>query len=51
MDAKVADIWEEGAIKACQEFNVPAYTKEWSKLVTSPQVDAVIICSPTDQVG
>jgi myo-inositol 2-dehydrogenase/D-chiro-inositol 1-dehydrogenase len=45
----VADIIDEAARSACNDFGVPTSTRDWLELVRSPDVEAVIICSPTDQ--
>jgi len=45
----ISDIWEEGAKKACETFNIPRWTKDPNELINDPEVEAVLICSPTDQ--
>lgn len=47
---QVADIFEAAATAACNDFGVPSWTKDPMELINSENVDAVIICSPTDQV-
>jgi hypothetical protein len=34
----------------CGCAGIPRYVKDYKDLIASPDVDAVLICSPTDQV-
>jgi len=43
----VMDILEE-SISIAHEFNIPVFVKTFDELLTIPELDAVIICSPTD---
>jgi myo-inositol 2-dehydrogenase/D-chiro-inositol 1-dehydrogenase len=45
----ICDIFEAAALAAVNDFGVPAWTKDWREVINSDNVDAVIICSPTDQ--
>ena len=45
----MADIWEEGAKQVCDQYGIPKYVKDYKDLIADPEVDAVLICSPTDQ--
>lgn len=47
---QVADIWEEGAKQVTEQYGIPKYVTDYKDLIASPDVDAVLICSPTDQV-
>lgn len=47
---QVADIWEEGARQVTEQYGIPKYVTDYKDLIASPDVDAVLICSPTDQV-
>lgn len=44
----IADFVEQAAQAAANEFRIPRSVKDWREVVHSPQVDAVIICSPSD---
>lgn len=46
----MADIWEEGARQVSEQYGIPKYVTDYKDLIASPEVDAVLICSPTDQV-
>jgi len=46
----VADIWEEGARQVTEQYGIPKYVTDYKDLIASPDVEAVLICSPTDQV-
>jgi len=41
------DLLEESR-KIAEEFNVPVFVKTYDELLTVPELDAVVICSPTD---
>ena len=43
----VMDVFDESKAIA-NEFNVPAFVKDFDELLAVPGVDAVVICSPTD---
>eukprot|EP00624_Nannochloropsis_granulata_P006950 evm.model.NODE_5579_length_11332_cov_19.341246.4 len=45
----VADIWEDGARQVCEQYGIPKYVKDYKDLIADADVDAVLICSPTDQ--
>lgn len=47
---QVADIWEEGARQVSEQYGIPKYVTDYKDLIASSDVDAVLICSPTDQV-
>ena len=47
----MADIWEEGARQVSEQYGIPKYVTDYKDLIASPDVEAVLICSPTDQVG
>jgi myo-inositol 2-dehydrogenase/D-chiro-inositol 1-dehydrogenase len=44
----IADFIEQAAQAAAKEFRIPRAVKDWQEVVQSPEVDAVIICSPSD---
>eukprot|EP00188_Purpureofilum_apyrenoidigerum_P000252 Plantae.Rhodophyta-Purpureofilum_apyrenoidigerum.ctg11004.p1 GENE.Plantae.Rhodophyta-Purpureofilum_apyrenoidigerum.ctg11004~~Plantae.Rhodophyta-Purpureofilum_apyrenoidigerum.ctg11004.p1 ORF type:complete len:388 (+),score=87.67 Plantae.Rhodophyta-Purpureofilum_apyrenoidigerum.ctg11004:104-1165(+) len=44
----VADFFVEAAKKCAATFNIPKAVQDWKEVVDSPDVDAVIICSPSD---
>ena len=44
----IADIFEESAKSASEQFNIPDYTTNPSELIRSSQIDAIVICSSTD---
>ena len=39
---------EEAARKTAVQYGIPTIFKDWKKLLASPEVDAVSICSPND---
>ncbi len=41
------DVFDESK-EIADEFNVPFFTKDYDELLDVPELDAVIICSPTD---
>lgn len=43
----VMDVLDESKAIA-EEFNVPVFTKDYDELLATPNLDAVVICSPTD---
>jgi myo-inositol 2-dehydrogenase/D-chiro-inositol 1-dehydrogenase len=43
----VMDVFEESKAIA-DEFNVPFFVKDFDELLAVPELDAVVICSPTD---
>ena len=47
----MADIWEEGARQVSEQYGIPKYVTDYKDLIASPDVEAVLICSPTDQVS
>mmetsp|Transcript_15601 Transcript_15601/g.27396 ORF Transcript_15601/g.27396 Transcript_15601/m.27396 type:complete len:348 (+) Transcript_15601:93-1136(+) len=46
--AIVCDFFEKAAQSCAAKFNIPKYSKNWKDAVTDPNVDAVLICSPSD---
>lgn len=50
-DAKitiVADFFVEAAKKCAATYKIPRAVQDWKEVVRSPDVDAVVICSPSD---
>jgi myo-inositol 2-dehydrogenase/D-chiro-inositol 1-dehydrogenase len=45
----ICDIYEPALLEVQGMYNITAITKDPMELINSPDVDAVIICSPTDQ--
>jgi len=43
----VMDVFEESR-EIAEEFNVPVFVKSFDELLAVPDLDAVVICSPTD---
>lgn len=43
----VMDVFDESAEMA-DEFDIPVFVKDFNELLAVPEVDAVVICSPTD---
>ena len=44
----ISDIYEDGAAKVANELGIPAYYKDYHKILENPDIDAVLICSSTD---
>lgn len=44
----ISDIYEDGAAKVANELGIPAYYKDYQKILENPDIDAVLICSSTD---
>lgn len=44
----IADFIEQAAQAAASEFRIHRAVKDWQEVIRSPEVDAVIICSPSD---
>lgn len=44
----ISDIYEDGAAKVANELVIPAYYKDYHKILENPDIDAVLICSSTD---
>lgn len=44
----IADIFEDSAKSAAQQYNIKDYTTDPSQLIRSSEIDAVVICSSTD---
>ena len=44
----IADIFEEAAQKAAQEYAIPAAHADPRRIIDDPEIEAVIICSSTD---
>ena len=44
----ISDIYEDGAAKVANELGIPAYYKDYHKILENPDIDAVLICSGTD---
>ena len=44
----ITDIYEDGAAKVANELGIPAYYKDYHKILENPDIDAVLICSSTD---
>lgn len=44
----IADVFEESAKKAAEEFKIPNYTGDYMEILNDLEIDAVIICSSTD---
>ncbi|MDO8898432.1 MAG: inositol 2-dehydrogenase [Bacteroidales bacterium] len=43
----VADLNEESAKELCEQFEIPAQSNNYKDVINHPDVDAVVICSPT----
>ena len=43
----ISDIYEDGAAKVANELGIPAYYKDYHKILENPDIDAVLICSST----
>lgn len=43
----VMDVFDESKAVA-DEFNIPVFVKDFDELLSVPELDAVVICSPTD---
>jgi myo-inositol 2-dehydrogenase/D-chiro-inositol 1-dehydrogenase len=46
--AAIADPREEEARKVAEQHGIPSIRREFGELVHDPEIDAVLICSPTD---
>ena len=44
----VADIFEEAAKSAAEDYGIPDYSMDPAELISSGDIDAVVICSSTD---
>ena len=44
----VADIFPESARSAAEQYGIPDYTADPSELISSGEIDAVVICTSTD---
>uniref|UniRef100_A0A7S1ER13 Inositol 2-dehydrogenase n=1 Tax=Timspurckia oligopyrenoides TaxID=708627 RepID=A0A7S1ER13_9RHOD len=44
----VADFFEKAAIACAESFGIQRYTKDWKLAVSGSDVDAVLICSPSN---
>lgn len=44
----VADIFEEAAKSAAEDYGIPEYTADPAELIRSGDLDAIVICSSTD---
>ena len=44
----IADIFEESAKAAAAEYGIPDYTADPAEIISSGDIDAVVICSSTD---
>ncbi len=44
----VADIFEDAAKAAAEDYRIPDYTADPTELISSGDIDAVVICSSTD---
>lgn len=45
--AMVTDVIEESARKLAERFGVPRYSNNYMDIVNDPDIDAVLVCSPT----
>lgn len=45
--AMVTDVVEENAKKLAEKFDIPKYSADYMDLVNNPEIDAVLVCSPT----
>ena len=45
--AMVTDVVEENAKKLAEKFGIPKYSADYMDLVNNPEIDAVLVCSPT----
>lgn len=44
----IADVFEDAAKETASRLNIPTTTKDYQKLLSNPDIDAIIICSSTD---
>ncbi len=44
----IADVFEDAAKETATRLNIPTATKDYQKLLSNPDIDAIIICSSTD---
>ncbi len=44
---RVSDVREEAARALAEKYGIPAYSADFRDVVNDPQVDAVLVCSPT----
>ena len=45
--AMVTDVVEENARKLAERFGIPKYSADYRDLISDPDIDAVLVCSPT----
>eukprot|EP00608_Synchroma_pusillum_P007548 CAMPEP_0198424680 /NCGR_PEP_ID=MMETSP1452-20131203/4005_1 /TAXON_ID=1181717 /ORGANISM="Synchroma pusillum, Strain CCMP3072" /LENGTH=341 /DNA_ID=CAMNT_0044145031 /DNA_START=84 /DNA_END=1109 /DNA_ORIENTATION=- len=45
----IADVWEQGCRDAAAKYHIPNFTLVWQELVTSADVDAVLVCSHSSE--
>ncbi|MBQ9308076.1 MAG: inositol 2-dehydrogenase [Clostridia bacterium] len=45
--AMVTDVMEESAKKLAERFGVPKYSADYMDIINDPEIDAVLVCSPT----
>ena len=43
----VSDVIGENARRLAERFGIKKYSSDWHDVITSPEVDAVLVCSPT----
>ena len=44
----IADVYEDAARAAASQYGIPEATGDYRKLLSNPQIEAVVICSSTD---
>ena len=44
----ISDVIEDAASKTAKELNIPSWTVDYKEILTNPEIDAVLICSPTN---
>ena len=43
----VTDVIEENARKLAERFGIPKYSADYMDIIRDPEIDAVLVCSPT----